>query len=78
MIKSGIEQQPSMILTATWCLWRWDKTKIMLMRHAIVGIYAREQPGHFARACRMHMWHTAAEDREIWRMISTLSAKRPT
>ena len=74
-IKSGIEHQPSMILTATWCLRTWEQAKLMLMRHGMRGTHVREQSGPFAHACGVRMWHTAAEHTEIQRTIPTSSAE---
>ena len=78
LIKSGIEHQPSMILTATWCLRTWEQAKLMLMRHGMRCTHVCEQSAHFARACGVRMWHTAAEHTEIQRTIPTSSAERPT
>ena len=78
LIKSGVEHQPSMILTATWCLRIWEQATLMLMRHGMRDTYVREQSGHFARVCGVRMWHTAAEHTEIRRTIPTSSAERPT
>ena len=78
LIKSGIEHQPSMILTATWCLRTWEQAKLMLMRHGMRCTHVCEQSAHFARACGVRMWHTAAEHTEIQRTIPTSSAERST
>ena len=69
LIKSGIEHQPSMILTATWCLRTWEQAKLMIMQHGMRCTHVCEQSAHFARACGVRMWHTAAEHTEIQRTI---------
>ena len=78
LCESCNEYQPPAMLTMTWCLRTQDDALHMLMRHQMMAMDVWQQRGHFACACRMHMWHTGGEEREIRRTIRMPSAKRPT